>query len=148
MRASSMTESFEKIRALNVIWDFADDYKLKPNNFYSMNENYKNIIEGYIFKIFDLDLIESYFKLLKKSNPFYKEFRMITLLVMENIAYLDLRKKNLVIEDLRRKYARSKDKFYAYKKATENVAEQIDKAYYGKILKKPITENSLVRVFK
>src|SRR5699024_6149623 len=101
--------------------------------------------EGYIFKIFDLDLIESYFKLLKKSNPFYKEFRMITLLVMENIAYLDLRKKNLVIEDLRRKYARSKDKFYAYKKATENVAEQIDKAYYGKILKKPITENSLVR---
>lgn len=140
-----MTESFEKIRALNVIWDFADDYKLKPNNFYSMNENYKNIIEGYIFKIFDLDLIESYFKLLKKSNPFYKEFKMITLLVMENIAYLNLIKTNLVIEDLRRKYARSKDKFYAYKKSAENVAEQIDKAYYGKILKKPITENSLVR---
>lgn len=140
-----MTESFEKIRALNVIWDFADDYKIKPSHFYPMDEKYKNIIEGYIFKTFNLNLINSYFKLLKKSNPFYKEFRAITILVMENISYLNLRKTNLVIENLRKKYARKKDRFYAYKKACENVGEQIEKAYYGKVLKKPITENFLVR---
>lgn len=140
-----MTESFEKIRALNVIWDFADDYSLRPKEYFPMEAKYKNIIAGYIYKTFDLSLIDSYFKLLEKSNPFFKEFKNITILVMENIAYENLSKTNLVIEDLRKKYARDKQKFYAYKKDTDNVGEQIDKAYYGKVLNKPITESFLVR---
>lgn len=140
-----MTESFEKIRALNVIWDFAGNYRLRPATTYPMDQNYKNIIGGFIFKTFDLSLIESYFKMLKKSNPFYKEFRVITSLVMENIAYKKLTQTNLVISDLRRKYARDKDRYYAYKKDTDNVGEQIDKAYYGKVLNKPITESVIVR---
>ncbi|MDD7306660.1 MAG: hypothetical protein PUG67_08735 [Peptoniphilaceae bacterium] len=140
-----MTESFEKIRALNVIWDFANDYKLAPNHYYPMDENYKNIILGYIYRTFDLALVDNYFKLLKKSNPFYKEFKNMTKLVMENIAYINLSKTNLVISDFRKKYAREIDKFYSYKKDTTNVYEQIEKAYYEKILNKPITESFLVR---
>lgn len=140
-----MNKSFDKIRALNVIWDFADDYKIRPKNIHPMDQNYKNIISGFILGNFDTDLIGSYFAMLKKTNPFYKEFRAISLLVLENIAYKDLVKKNLVIEDLRKSYARNRMRFYAYKKDTENVAEQIDKAYYGKVLGKPITESFLVR---
>lgn len=140
-----MTESFEKIRALNVIWDFADNYKLRPAEFYPMDQVYKNMVTGYILKTFDTDLVESYFKLLKKSNPFFKEFRAISILVMENIAYKNLSKTNLVISDYRKKFAKDKDRYYAYKKDTDNVAEQIDKAYYGKVLNKPITEAFLVR---
>lgn len=140
-----MNESFEKIRALNIIWDFADNYKIRPKNIYPIKDVYKNIIEGFIQKTFDFKLIDSYFSTLKKSNSFYKEFRLISLLLMENISYLNISQKNLVISDLRKKHAREKIKFYSYKKDTENVFEQIEKAYYGKILNKPFTEGYMVR---
>lgn len=136
--------SDEKIRALNIIRDFAKDYKINPKEIYPMDQVYKNIIRGVQIKIFRTDLLSSYFDYLKMDNPFYKEFRLISLLVLENIAYQDL-KGNLAIEDLRKNYAKKVMEKYKYKSGLENVAEQIEKAYYGQILGKPIKEATLVR---
>jgi hypothetical protein len=134
----------EKIRALNIIRDFAHDYSINPKEVYPMDQVYKNIIRGHQIKIFRTDLLSSYFDYLKKNNPFYKEFKAISLLVLENIAYLDL-KENPALENLRKNYASKVMEKYIYKTGPENVAEQIEKAYYGKILNKPITEAFLVR---
>lgn len=141
-----MTENFQKLRAYNIIWDFARNYDVNPHTYYKMDFNYKNITEGFILGHFDISLIENYFSLLKKNNPFYEEFKNITLLVLENIAYLHL-KDNLVIDDFRKKYAREVLKKYTYKKDTENVFEQIEKAYYGKVFGESIKEAKLVRDF-
>ena len=142
-----MTDTFEKLRAMNVIWDFADDYKIFPKSYYPMDKNYKNIIEGYKFKNFRLDLFSSFFSYLKKDNPFFEEFKAITLLLLEDLSYKKLEKTNLVIKDLRKSYAKKILDKYQYKKETDNVYEQIEKAYYGKIFNKPITEAKLVRDF-
>ena len=142
-----MTDTFEKLRAMNVIWDFAEDYKIFPKSYYPMDKNYKNIIEGYKFKNFRLDLFSSFFSYLKKDNPFFEEFKAITLLLLEHLSYRKLEKTNLVIKDLRRSYAKKILDKYQYKKETDNVYEQIEKAYYGKIFNKPITEAKLVRDF-
>ncbi|MFR4764168.1 MAG: hypothetical protein ACLT9V_06560, partial [Anaerococcus obesiensis] len=142
-----MTDTFEKLRAMNVIWDFADDYKIFPKSYFPMDKNYKNIIEGYKFKNFRLDLFSSFFSYLKKDNPFFEEFKAITLLLLEDLSYRKLEKTNLVIKDLRKSYAKKILDKYQYKKKTDNVYEQIEKAYYGKIFNKPITEAKLVRDF-
>ena len=93
-----MTDTFEKLRAMNVIWDFADNYKIFPKSYYPMDKNYKNIIEGYKFKNFRLDLFSSFFSYLKKDNPFFEEFKAITLLLLEDLSYRKLEKTNLVIK--------------------------------------------------
>lgn len=142
-----MTDTFEKLRAMNVIWDYADDYSIFPKNFYPMDKNYKNIIEGFKFKNFKLDLFSSFFSYLKKDNPFFEEFKNITLLLLEDLAYRKLRKTNLVIDDLRKSYAKKALEKYRYKKETENVYEQIEKAYYDKVFGKTIKEGQLVRDF-
>ena len=135
-----MTDKFEKLRALNVIWDYADSYKLLPKNYYPMDENYKNMIEGFKFKNFRLDLFSSFFSYLKKDNPFFEEFKNISLLVLEDLSFKSLKKTNLVIDDLRKSYAKKILDKYSYKKDTENVYEQIEKAYYGKVFNKTIKE--------
>lgn len=140
-----MTDKFEKLRALNVIWDYADSYKLLPKNYYPMDENYKNMIEGFKFKNFRLDLFSSFFSYLKKDNPFFEEFKNISLLVLEDLSFKSLKKTNLVINDLRKSYAKKILDKYSYKKDTENVYEQIEKAYYGKVFNKTIKEAKLVR---
>ena len=142
-----MTDTFEKLRAMNVIWDFADNYKIFPKSYYPMDKNYKNIIEGYKFKNFRLDLFSSFFSYLKKDNPFFEEFKNITLLLLEDLSYRKLEKTNLVIKDLRKSYAKKILDKYQYKKETDNIYEQIEKAYYGKIFNNPITEAKLVRDF-
>lgn len=142
-----MTDTFEKLRAMNVIWDFADNYSIFPKSYYPMDMNYKNIIEGFKFKNFRLDLFSSFFSYLEKDNPFFEEFKSITLLLLEDLSYRKLKSTNLVISDLRKSYAKKILKKYQYKKDTDNIYEQIEKAYYGKIFGKPITEAKLVRDF-
>lgn len=143
---TDINDSFEKLRAYNVIWDFSKNYQLAPKNYYPMEINYKNIIEGFKLKTFDSSLINSYLQYLKKDNPFYKEFKLIIFLVLENISYLNLR-NNLAIDDLRKKYANEILKKYIYKINPDNIAEQIEKAYYGKIFGETIKEAQLVRDF-
>lgn len=142
-----MTDTFEKLRAMNVIWDYASDYSIFPKNYYPMDKNYKNIIEGFKFKNFRLDLFSSFFSYLKKDNPFFEEFKNITLLLLEDLSFRKLRKHNLVIEDLRKSFAKKALEKYRYKKETENVYEQIEKAYYEKVFGKTIKEGKLVRDF-
>ena len=64
-----------------------------------MDKNYKNIIEGYKFKNFRLDLFSSFFSYLKKDNPFFEEFKAITLLLLEDLSCRKLEKTNLVIKE-------------------------------------------------
>ncbi|MDY3005440.1 VWA domain-containing protein [Anaerococcus porci] len=142
-----MTDTFEKLRAMNVIWDYAGDYSIFPKNYYPMDENYKNIIEGFKFKNFRLDLFSSFFSYLKKDNPFFEEFKNISLLLLDDLAFRKLKERNLVIEDLRKSYANFILNKYRYKKETENVFEQIEKAYYEKVFGRTIKEGKIVRDF-
>ena len=134
-----MTDSLDKIRQYNIIWDFAENYKFTPKKTYPMDEIYKNIISGFIFKTFDIKILDSFFAYLKKENPFYEDFRFITNLLMEEISFRKLSKENLVIADFQKDNA--KKKLYKYRSHDpKNLSEQIEKAYYGKVFNKPIIE--------
>lgn len=134
-----MTDSLDKIRQYNIIWDFAENYKFTPKKTYPMDEIYKNIISGFIFKTFDIKILDSFFAYLKKENPFYEDFRFITNLLMEEISFKKLSEENLVIGDFQKDYA--KKKLYKYRSHDpKNLSEQIEKAYYGKVFDKPIIE--------
>lgn len=134
-----MTDSLDKIRQYNIIWDFAENYKFTPKKTYPMDKIYKNIISGFIFKTFDIKILDSFFAYLKKENPFYEDFRFITNLLMEEISFKKLSEENLVIADFQKDYARKK--LYKYRSHDpNNLSEQVEKAYYGKVFNKPIIE--------
>lgn len=139
-----MSENFDKIRQYNIIWDFAEKYDFLPQKSYPMDEVYKNMTRGFIIKTFDFKVLDSYFDYLRAESPFFSEFSFITNLLMEDIAYKSLAKENLVIESLRKDFARKALRKYNFHEA-DNLNEQIEKAYYGKILAKPITEGPFFR---
>lgn len=139
-----MSENFDKIREYNIIWDFAEKYDFLPQKSYPMDEVYKNMTRGFIIKTFDFKVLDSYFDYLRAESPFFSEFSFITNLLMEDIAYKSLAKDNLVIESLRKDFARKALRIYNFHEA-DNLNEQIEKAYYGKILAKPITEGPFFR---
>ncbi len=139
-----MSENFDKVREYNIIWDFAEKYDFIPQKSYPMDQIYKNITRGFIIKTFDFKVLDSYFNYLRAESPFFTEFSFITNLLMENIAYKSLEKNNIVIEKLRKDFAKKTLRKYNYHE-TDNLKEQIEKAYYGKILGKPITEGPFFR---
>lgn len=139
-----MSENFDKIRQYNIIWDFAEKYDFLPQKSYPLDEVYKNMTRGVIIKTFDFKVLDSYFDYLRAESPFFSEFSFITNLLMEDIAYKSLAKENLVIESLRKDFARKALRKYNFHEA-DNLNEQIEKAYYGKILAKPITEGPFFR---
>lgn len=139
-----MTENFEKIREYNIIWDFAEKYDFIPQKSYPMEEVYKNISKGFIIKTFDLNILDSYFDYLRAESPFFEDFKLMANLLMEDIAYKTLKEDNLVIESLRIDYARKTLRKYNFHEA-DDLKEQMEKAYYGKVLNKPITEGPLFR---
>lgn len=139
-----MTEPLNKIREYNIIWDFADNYKFTPKNTYPMDEIYKNITTGFIIKTFDTKMLDSFFAYLKDENPFYEDFKFITNLLIEDISYRELIKDNLVISNLRKIYAKKIYSKYTYRDP-DSLRTQIEKAYYGKVLEKPIIEGPLFK---
>lgn len=75
---------------------------------------------------------------------FFDDFKFMTEILMDDIAYKEIAKDNLVIDDFRKKYARKvMDKYLVHD--PKDLKEQIEKAYYGKILGRPITEGKLFR---
>lgn len=139
-----MSENFDKIREYNIIWDFAEKYDFIPQKSYPMDELYKNMTRGLIIKTFDFKILDSYFDYLRAESPFYPEFSFITNLLMEDIAYKILVKDNLVIENLRKDFAKKALRKYNFHEA-DDLKEQIEKSYYGQILGKPITEGPFFR---
>ena len=139
-----MTESLDKIREYNIIWDFAKNYRFTPNKSYPMDEVYKNIIFGYTYKTFDTRMLNSFFAYLNRQNPFYEEFKFITNLLIEEISFKEISNQNLVIGDLQKEYARKKLHRYNYHQP-DNLIEQMEKAYYGKVFNKPIVEGPVFR---
>lgn len=139
-----MSENFEKIREYNIIWDFAKKYDFLPEKSYPMDEVYKNMTRGFVIRTFDFKILDSYFDYLRAESPFFKEFSFIVNLLMEDMAYKSLSRDNLVIEDLRKKYAKKALRKYNFHEA-DNLKEQIEKAYYGKVLGKPIVEGTFFR---
>ena len=139
-----MSENFEKIREYNIIWDFAKKYDFLPEKSYPMDEVYKNMTRGFVIRTFDFKILDSYFDYLRAESPFFKEFSFIVNLLMEDIAYKTLSKDNLVIESLRDDYAKKALRKYSFHEA-DNLKEQIEKAYYGKVLGKPIVEGTFFR---
>lgn len=139
-----MTEPLNKIREYNIIWDFADNYKFTPKNTYPMDEIYKNITTGFIIKTFDTKMLDSFFAYIKDENPFYEDFKFITNLLIEDISYRELIKDNLVIRNLRKIYAKKIYSKYTHRDP-DSLSTQIEKAYYGKVLEKPIIEGPLFK---
>lgn len=139
-----MTENFEKIRAYNIIWDFAEKYDFIPQKSYPMDKVYKNITRGFIIKNFDFEILDSYFDYLRAESPFFEDFQLMANLLMEDIAYKTLKEENLVIDKLRKDFAKIALKKYQYHEPND-LKEQVEKAYYCKVLGKPITEGSLFR---
>lgn len=70
-----MTESLDKIRQYNVIWDFSENYKFTPNKSYPMDEIYKNMVLGFTIKTFNTKMLDSFFAYLRKENPFYEDYQ-------------------------------------------------------------------------
>lgn len=139
-----MTESLDKIREYNIIWDFSENYKFTPKKTYPMDEVFKNIIAGFTIKTFDTKMLDSFFAYLYENNPFYEDFKFMTNLLIEDICVKELRKDNLVIEDLQRKYAKKSHSKYSHHNP-DNLREQAEKAYYGQVLGKPIIEGAIFR---
>ncbi|WP_044567599.1 vWA domain-containing protein [Anaerococcus provencensis] len=139
-----MTESLDKIREYNIIWDFSENYKFTPKKTYPMDEVFKNIVAGFTIKTFDTKMLDSFFAYLYENNPFYEDFKFMTNLLIEDICVKELRKDNLVIEDLQRKYAKKSHSKYSHHNP-DNLREQVEKAYYGQILGKPIIEGAIFR---
>lgn len=139
-----MTESLDKIREYNIIWDFSENYKFTPRKTYPMDEVFKNIIAGFTIKTFDTKMLDSFFAYLYENNPFYEDFKFMTNLLIEDICVKELRKDNLVIEDLQRKYAKKSHSKYSHHNP-DNLREQVEKAYYGQVLGKPIIEGAIFR---
>lgn len=139
-----MSENFDKIREYNIIWDFAEKYDFIPQKSYPMDQLYKNMTRGFIIKTFDFKVLDSYFDYLMAESPFFKEFSFITNLLMEDIAYKSLAKENLVVDSFRKDFAKKVLRKYNFHEA-DDLTEQIEKAYYGKILDKPITEGPFFR---
>lgn len=139
-----MTESLDKIREYNIIWDFSENYQFTPVKSYPMDEVYKNIILGFASKIFDTKMLNSFFAYLRDNNPFYEDFKFMTNLLIEEISSKELVKSNLVIESLKKDYARKKYRKYSIND-TKTLSEQIEKAYYGSVLNKPIIEGALFK---
>ncbi|WP_311479734.1 hypothetical protein [uncultured Anaerococcus sp.] len=139
-----MSENFDKIREYNIIWDFAEKYDFLPQKSYPMDEVYKNMTRGFVIKTFDFDVLDSYFEYLRSESPFFPEFSFIANLLMEDIAYKSLAKDNLVIDSLRKDFAKKALRKYNFHEA-DDLKEQIEKAYYGQILGKPITEGPFFR---
>lgn len=71
-----------------------------------MDQVYKNMTRGFVIKTFDFDVLDSYFDYLRAESPFFPEFSFIANLLMEDIAYKSLAKDNLVIDSLRKDYAK------------------------------------------
>lgn len=139
-----MTESLDKIREYNIIWDFSENYKFTPKKTYPMDEVFKNIIAGFTIKTFDTKMLDSFFAYLYENNPFYEDFKFMTNLLIEDICVKELSKDNLVIEDLQKKFA--KKSYYKYSHHNpDNLKEQVEKAYYGQVLGKPIIEGAIFR---
>ncbi len=109
-----------------------------------MDEVYKNMTRGFVIRTFDFKILDSYFDYLRAESPFFKEFSFIVNLLMEDIAYKTLSKDNLVIESLRDDYAKKALRKYSFHEA-DNLKEQIEKPYYGKVLGKPIVEGTFFR---
>lgn len=139
-----MNDQLEKIRQYNIIWDFAKTYKFLPKKSYPMEDIYLNMVEGFKLKTFDANIINSFYAYIKKDNMFFDDFKFMTEILMDDIAYKEIAKDNLVIDDFRKKYARKvMDKYLVHD--PKDLKEQIEKAYYGKILGRPITEGKLFR---
>lgn len=139
-----MNDQLEKIRQYNIIWDFAKTYKFLPKKSYPMEDIYLNMVEGFNLKTFDANIINSFYAYIKKDNMFFDDFKFMTEILMDDIAYKEIAKDNLVIDDFRKKYARKvMDKYLVHD--PKDLKEQIEKAYYGKILGRPITEGKLFR---
>nr|WP_072537889.1 hypothetical protein [Anaerococcus mediterraneensis] len=139
-----MNDKLEKIREYNVIWDFAEKYDFLPRKSYPMDQIYKNMTTGFIIKTFDFDILDAFFDYLRDENPFFSEFAFITQLLMEDIAYKSLAGDNLVIGDFRKSFAKIILRKYSFHDP-KDLKEQIEKAYYGKVLDKPIIEGVLLR---
>lgn len=139
-----MTESLDKIRQYNVIWDFSENYKFTPNKSYPMDEIYKNMVLGFTIKTFNTKMLDSFFAYLYENNPFYEDFKFMTNLLIEDISIKELAKENLVIKDLQKSYAQKILKKYVYHDP-DNLSEQVEKAYYSKVLGKPIIEGAVFR---
>ena len=139
-----MTDKLEKIREYNVIWDFAENYDFLPQKSYPMDQIYKNMTTGFIIKTFDFDILDAFFDYLRDQNSFFSDFAFITQLLMEDIAYKSLAKENLVIGDFRKSFAKIILRKY-YFHDPKDLKEQMEKAYYGKVLDKPIIEGPLFR---
>lgn len=139
-----MTESLDKIREYNIIWDFSVNYKFTPKKTYPMDEVFKNIVAGFTIKTFDTKMLDSFFAYLYENNPFYEDFKFMTNLLIEDICVKELKKDNLVIEDLQKKYAKkSYNKYIRHN--PDNLREQVEKAYYGQVFGKPIIEGAIFR---
>ena len=101
-----MTENFDKIREYNIIWDFAEKYDFIPQKSYPMEEVYKNMTRGFIIKTFDFKILDSYFDYLRAESPFFEDFYLMANLLMEDMAYKALKDDNLVIDKLRKDFAK------------------------------------------
>ena len=139
-----MTESLDKIREYNIIWDFSENYKFTPKKTYPMDEVFKNIVAGFTIKTFDTKMLDSFFAYLYENNPFYEDFKFMTNLLIEDICVKELKKDNLVIGDLQRKFAQKSYGKYSHHNP-DNLKEQVEKAYYGQVLGKPIIEGAIFR---
>ncbi len=139
-----MNDQLEKIRQYNIIWDFAKTYKFLPKKSYPMEDIYLNMVTGFKIGTFDFKILNSFFAYIKKDNMFFDDFKFMTEILMEEIAFKEISKENLVIADFRKKYARKVMNKYSYHEP-KDLREQIEKAYYGKILDRPITEGNLFR---
>lgn len=139
-----MIDQLEKIRQYNIIWDFAKSYDFLPKESYPMDQIYLNMITGFKIGNFDLQILASFFSYIKKDNMFYEDFKFMTEILLADISYKEIAKDNLVIEDFRKKYATDIMDKYAYHEP-KDIKEQIEKAYYGRILARPITEGRLFR---
>ncbi|MDW5298543.1 MAG: hypothetical protein SA378_00160 [Sedimentibacter sp.] len=124
----------EKRRALNIIWNAADDYtinsQVKLCHEDASADVYINYIVGAVHKYYDYPILQSFFDYLKvdSEHEFYEKLMWIGL---ENGAYLKGKNERPVLESLRRDYSRNVVEEIA---AEKNILHEIRIAHFCRVL--------------
>lgn len=130
-------------RLSNLVWTAAEDYDFDIDlNFFSSNFNskYKSLTLGYMYKIYNMNLVSEFLNRVARSKNNSKDLLFIAEITMENAISKNLLKSRPGIIDDKKEY--EKNIIYKYTLHSPiDIQEELEKSYYEYINKIPVKIN-------
>ena len=146
---TDMTQANEKKRALNIIWNGAEDYSFQ-SEFAVYDENgkaglYINYIIGAAYKYYDGEILKDFFNYLRTDSD-HEFYEQLTWIGLENSTYHKGIKERPVLKKLRENYSKKvlSGEITLFERAILN---EIKLAHYKRVLgEKPRTEARILDI--